>query len=136
MCFGIEMMSALILYNFKVIKVSLKFQKCLKWFHIYALIFLIEASIHQFEFLSGIICIFVRATNLCLRGNRVKWRSGHGMDDRAGLPHFPLCINLTTILFYFILFILYVCMYVCMYYLQFVSYGNVMRGFEKGKLHP
>eukprot|EP00731_Ephydatia_muelleri_P028196 Em0019g1069a len=31
----------------------------------------------------------LRATNLCLRGSRVKWRSGHGMDDGAGLPHFP-----------------------------------------------
>ena len=30
----------------------------------------------------------LRATNLCLRGSRVKWRSGHGMDDGAGLPHF------------------------------------------------
>ena len=29
------------------------------------------------------------ATNLCLRGSRVKWRSGHGMNDGAGLPHFP-----------------------------------------------
>ena len=28
----------------------------------------------------------LRATNLCLRGSRVKWRSGHGI---AGLPHFP-----------------------------------------------
>ena len=31
----------------------------------------------------------LRATNLCLRGSRVKWRSGHGMDDGAGIPHFP-----------------------------------------------
>ena len=31
----------------------------------------------------------LRATNLCLRGSRVKWRSGHGMDDGAGLPYFP-----------------------------------------------
>ena len=31
----------------------------------------------------------LRATNLCLRGSRVKWRSGHGMNDGAGLPHFP-----------------------------------------------
>ena len=31
----------------------------------------------------------LRATNLCLRGSRVIWRSGHGMDDGAGLPHFP-----------------------------------------------
>ena len=31
----------------------------------------------------------LRATNLCLRGSRVKWRSGHGMDDGAGLLHFP-----------------------------------------------
>ena len=31
----------------------------------------------------------LRATNLCLHGSRVKWRSGHGMDDAAGLPHFP-----------------------------------------------
>ena len=29
------------------------------------------------------------ATNLCLHGSRVNWRSGHGMDDGAGLPHFP-----------------------------------------------
>ena len=29
------------------------------------------------------------ATNLCLRGSRVKWRSGDGMDDAAGLPHSP-----------------------------------------------
>ena len=28
----------------------------------------------------------LRATNLSLRGSRV---SGHGMDDGAGLPHFP-----------------------------------------------
>ena len=32
----------------------------------------------------AILCV----TNLCLRGSRVKWRSGHGMDDGAGLPHF------------------------------------------------
>ena len=32
----------------------------------------------------------LRVTNLCLRGSRVKkWRGGHGMDDGAGLPHFP-----------------------------------------------
>ena len=28
----------------------------------------------------------LRATNLCLRGSRTKWRSGVGMDDGAGLP--------------------------------------------------
>ena len=28
----------------------------------------------------------IRATNICLRGSRVKWRSGVGMDDGAGLP--------------------------------------------------
>ena len=28
----------------------------------------------------------VRATNLCLRGSRVKWRSGVGMEDGAGIP--------------------------------------------------
>ena len=28
----------------------------------------------------------LRATNLCLRGSRKKWRSGTGMDDGAGLP--------------------------------------------------
>ena len=27
-----------------------------------------------------------RATNLCLRGSRTKWRSAFGMDDGAGLP--------------------------------------------------
>ena len=30
----------------------------------------------------------VRATNLCLRGSRVKWRSGVGMEDGAGIPSF------------------------------------------------
>ena len=28
----------------------------------------------------------IRATDLCLRGSRVKWRSGTGIDDGAGLP--------------------------------------------------
>ena len=27
----------------------------------------------------------LRATNLCVRGSRVKWRSGTGMEDGAGL---------------------------------------------------
>ena len=27
----------------------------------------------------------LRATNRCIRGSRVKWRSGLGMDDGAGL---------------------------------------------------
>ena len=30
----------------------------------------------------------LHATNLCLHGSRVKWRSGHGMDDGSRLPHF------------------------------------------------
>ena len=28
----------------------------------------------------------LRATNLCLRGSRQRWRSGTGIDDGAGLP--------------------------------------------------
>ena len=28
----------------------------------------------------------LRATNLCLRSSRTKWRSGAAMDDGAGLP--------------------------------------------------
>ena len=28
----------------------------------------------------------LRATNLCLRGSRTKWRNGVGIDDGAGLP--------------------------------------------------
>ena len=28
----------------------------------------------------------LRATNLCIRGSRVKWRSAVHMDDGAGLP--------------------------------------------------
>ena len=28
----------------------------------------------------------VRATGLCLRGSRVRWRSGTGINDGAGLP--------------------------------------------------
>ena len=30
----------------------------------------------------------VRATDLCLRGSWVKWRSGVGMEDGAGIPSF------------------------------------------------
>ena len=30
----------------------------------------------------------LRATNLCIRGSRTKWRSGIGMDDGAGLGMF------------------------------------------------
>ena len=33
----------------------------------------------------------LRATNLCLRGSRTKWRSAFGMDDGAGLP--CICLN-------------------------------------------
>ena len=32
----------------------------------------------------------VRATNLCFRGSRVRWRSGSGIDDGAGLPYVSL----------------------------------------------
>ena len=28
----------------------------------------------------------IRATDLCLKGPRVSWRSGTGIDDGAGLP--------------------------------------------------
>ena len=28
----------------------------------------------------------IRATYICLRGSRVAWRSGSGIDDGAGLP--------------------------------------------------
>ena len=34
----------------------------------------------------------LRATNLCIRGRRKKWRSAIGMDDGAGL-HVPLSIG-------------------------------------------
>jgi len=30
------------------------------------------------------------ATNLCLRGSRVRWRSGTSIDDGAGLPNVTL----------------------------------------------
>jgi len=32
----------------------------------------------------------IRATNLCLRGSRVHWRSGTSIDDGAGLPNVTL----------------------------------------------
>ena len=31
-------------------------------------------------------CAVVRATNLCLRGSRIKWRNDFGFEDGAGLP--------------------------------------------------
>ena len=34
------------------------------------------------------------ATNLCLCGSNVKWRSGHGMDDGASLPIFLTDLNI------------------------------------------
>ena len=35
---------------------------------------------------SVIVFALVRASSLCLRGSRVKWRSGLGFDDGASLP--------------------------------------------------
>jgi len=32
----------------------------------------------------------IRATNLCLQGSRVHWRSGASIDDGAGLPNVTL----------------------------------------------
>jgi len=32
----------------------------------------------------------IRATNLCLRGSRVRWRSGTSIDDGVGLPNVTL----------------------------------------------
>ena len=32
----------------------------------------------------------VRATNLCFRGSRVRWRSGTGIDNGSGLPYVSL----------------------------------------------
>ena len=32
----------------------------------------------------------VRATNLCFRVSRVRWRSGTGIDDESGLPYVSL----------------------------------------------
>ena len=55
----------------------------------------------------------LRATNLCLRGSRTKWRSGVGMDDGAGLPA-ELPINtfisfLCSVLLFIYLHVLFVC---------------------------
>jgi len=32
----------------------------------------------------------IQATNLCLQGSRVHWRSGTSIDDGAGLPNVSL----------------------------------------------
>ena len=32
----------------------------------------------------------IRATSLCLRGSRVRWRSATSIDGGAGLPNVPL----------------------------------------------
>ena len=45
----------------------------------------------------------IRATSLCLRGSRVKWRSGLGMDDGAPLLYFidaHVCIEYLFYPFY------------------------------------
>ena len=34
--------------------------------------------------------LLIYTTDLCLKGSRVKWRSGLGMEDGAGLPHLEL----------------------------------------------
>ena len=67
----------------------------------------------------------LRATNLCLRGSRVKWRCGHGMDDGAGLPHFPWCgfisVNLTELFLS-----ISVCVFNCVFiYLLAVIYYHI-----------
>ena len=63
----------------------------------------------------------LRATNLCLRGSRTKWRSGVGMDDGAGLlaeldKHFyfiPLFCHF--VVYAYVLFVchIYVCYSLC-----------------------
>ena len=35
---------------------------------------------------AGLLFALVRASSLCLRGSRIKWRSGLGFDDGASLP--------------------------------------------------
>ena len=40
-----------------------------------------------------LVFAIIRATNLCLLGSRVQWRSGIGIDDGAGLP------NVSTLVF-------------------------------------
>ena len=44
----------------------------------------------------------LRATNLCLRGSRTKWRSGAAMVDGAGLPErVHKVAQIYALLFYF-----------------------------------
>ena len=54
----------------------------------------------------------LRATNLCFHGSRVKWRSGHGMDDGAGIPIFLTDVVFPKCLFRCNYFCLSVCVWV------------------------
>ena len=44
----------------------------------------------------------IRATSLCLRGSRVKWRSGFGMDDGAPFYSILLLMHMDNGRIYFI----------------------------------
>ena len=61
-----------------------------------------------------------RATNRCVRGSRVKWRSGVGMEDRAGLA---LMIHYTSgpycLLFLLVIFIFFCCLFLSVLLLFF-----------------
>ena len=49
----------------------------------------------------------LRATNLCIRGSRVKWRRRMEIEDGAGLPYMQETLFLFIYLFiFFVLFLL------------------------------
>ena len=76
----------------------------------------------------------LRATNLCLRGSRKKWRSGTGMDDGADLPFseeinflaYVYCVYVISLVHIFpymvLVFSLYAYLPYCILFLSYYYY--------------
>ena len=64
----------------------------------------------------------LRATNLCIRGSRVKWRRRMEIEDGAGLPY----IHAGVTLFNYILFIYFIYLFFCLFSLFFFPLCELM----------
>ena len=62
----------------------------------------------------------LRATTLCLRGSRTKWRSGTAIDDGAGLPDVEYYVYYTVIIILYFIFSIHLLVFLCMYLLLII----------------
>ena len=69
---------------------SIHINSCMTFNVLYVVYYFINVSLQRNRYFgwmrARLSFAILRATNLCLRGSRTKWRSAFGMDDGAGLP--------------------------------------------------